>query len=104
MKYIKHVETNRTGTALPVFQRISTHISTFFNVFHVFQLFNLNFLKDLKYAKIGLNTSKYVESDERTVFTILSKVKVLNEMVEICQNMLKFDESVERILSLIHIS
>ena len=87
-----------------MFQRISTHISTFFNVFHVLQRFYLNFLKDLKYAKIGLNTSKYVESDERTVFTILSKVKVLNEMVEICQNMLKVDESVERILSLIHIS
>ena len=87
-----------------VFQRISTQISTFFNVFHVFHVFYLNFLKDLKYAKSGLNTSKYVESDERTVFTILSKVKVLNEMVEICQNMLEFDESVERILSLIHIS
>ena len=97
---MKHVETNRTGTAVPVFQRISTQISTFFNVFHVFQRFYLNFLKDLKL----LNTSKYVDSDERTVFTILSKEKVLNEMVEICQNMLEFDESVERILSLIHIS
>ena len=69
-----------------------------------FNVFYLNFLKDLKYAKIGLNTSIYVESDERTVFTILSKVEVQNKMVEICQNMLKFDESVERILSLIHIS
>ena len=69
-----------------------------------FNVFYLNFLKDLKYAKIGLNTSKYVESDERTVFTILSKVNGQNEMVEICQNMLKYDESVERILTLIHLS
>ena len=58
LKYIKHVETNRTGTAVPVFQRISTQISTSFSVFHVFQCILPQFLERLE---IRLNWTKYVK-------------------------------------------
>ena len=103
VKYMKYVETNRTGTTVPEFQRFSTRLSTYFNVFHICQLYNLNFLRDLKYAENGQNMIKYVESVERSEFIILSKVKVWNDIVERCWHMLKMVESDERILSFISV-